>query len=186
MLLPVLFSDIFASNPIEDKLYRNMKKLTLLSFSRKFTERGLRLFEPLARKVIENCDEICRTILCKQFNVYCKLHHVLHYGDLIRVFGPLYLYSTWHYERMHQPAKQLGRIMRCWINPEKTIHSKQQLRKALFEQCSNYLKQDFSQSISNFKMPAAIISETTSEFESLLKAVSRKIGTKFASILSKV
>jgi hypothetical protein len=140
-----------------------MKMLTLLAFSRKFTERGLRLFEPLTHRIIDGCNKLCCS-LSKPFEVYCKLHHCLHYGDLVRVFGPLYLYCTWHYERMHQPSKKLGRTMHCWVNAAKTIHHKQQMKKALFERDSNYLKSNFSSDLTNLP---SIISETTIEFEEL-------------------
>ena len=71
------------------------------------------------------------------------MHHLTHYGDLVINFGPLYLFSVLRFERKHQLAKQIARIMRCFIQPIKTISERQQVLKAICESESGFCKRDF-------------------------------------------
>lgn len=70
-------------------LYKLLRKFCQLSFALKFNDHDLQQFEILANKIVEKC-----TVIQPDFSVYCKIHHISHYGDLIRFFGPLYFYST--------------------------------------------------------------------------------------------
>lgn len=79
----------------------------------------------------------------KIFGIHCKAHHILHYPDLIRKFGPLYLYSSWRYERKHQYSKSVARIMGNFLNPPFTIHTRHQVKMAAREMKLNFAEIDF-------------------------------------------
>lgn len=87
--MEAIFIQFFNSNFQEFKLYKALREFVLLAFSSTFVETDLRKLDFLANQVINFCVSIQ-----PDFSIYCKLHHLLHYGDLIKFFGPLYLYST--------------------------------------------------------------------------------------------
>lgn len=71
------------------KLYVFLRKFCKLAFALSFTNQDLQQFEVLANQIVEKC-----ILIQPNFSVFCKLHHLSHYGDIIRFFGPLYYYST--------------------------------------------------------------------------------------------
>lgn len=89
MKLDAILIDIIHPQMDCYELYKLLRKFCQLSFALSFTEHELQQFEILANQIVEKC-----TVIQPDFSVYCKLHHISHYGDLIRLFGPLYFYST--------------------------------------------------------------------------------------------
>lgn len=75
--------------------------------------------------------------------VYCKLHTLIHYGQLVLRFGPLYQFGTFRYERKHQYGKSVARVIRCFINTSKTIHGNHQVLRALKLEESEYCNTNF-------------------------------------------
>lgn len=75
--------------------------------------------------------------------VYCKLHTLLHYGQLVKRFGPLYQFGTFRYERKHQYGKSVARVIRCFINTSKTIHGNHQILRALTTENDEFSTTDF-------------------------------------------
>lgn len=55
------------------------------------------------------------------FKVYPKLHHLIHYGSQIRIFGPPKDNDMMPIERKHQEFKSKSRFMTNFINPPFTF-----------------------------------------------------------------
>lgn len=125
--LPAILFNIFDTNSVQFKLWKCLKDFTVLSLAKSLTESDLEEMRSLSDKIINFCLELV------DMEVFCKLHHLVHYADLIVQFGPLYYFSTFRYERKHQYCKYIARVMRNFINPSKTIHERHQVRKALIE-----------------------------------------------------
>lgn len=89
MKLDAILIDILQPQMNSYQLYKDLRKFCQLAFALSFTQQDLQQFEVLANQIVERC-----TVIHPEFLVYCKLHHLSHYGDLIRRFGPLYFYST--------------------------------------------------------------------------------------------
>ncbi len=89
MKLDAILFDIFHPQMECYQLYKLLRKFCQLSFALSFTEQELQQFEVLANEIVEKC-----TVILPDFSVFCKIHHLTHYGDLIRLFGPLYFYSS--------------------------------------------------------------------------------------------
>ena len=56
-----------------------------------------------------------------------KQHHMIHYPNTIRRFGPLGLYSCMRFEGKHKPLKHIARTCNNYVNVEKTVAKKHQL-----------------------------------------------------------
>ncbi len=135
--MEAIFSNILDPEWPEFKLYKATREFVLLSFSPVFTANEIRKFRPLASKMIDLC-----TSIQPEFTVFCKLHHLCHYGDLIERFGPLHVYSTYRYERVHQFRKKVCRSSKNFINLAATINSKNQRHRAYFLEKSDYYSAD--------------------------------------------
>lgn len=140
--LEVILFPEFDPSKSEWKLYSALKEFILLSYSLELDQKGLNRLNVLANIIIEEWKD-----LDNNSTVYCKLHHLSHYCDLIRKYGPLYLYANLHYEHKHQFCKNCARVMRNFIDPAWTIHYKHQALKALIEDNENFLETDFFPSV---------------------------------------
>lgn len=126
------------------KYYFDAKEFALLVFQTKFTEEDLKRMHSLAFNIHEKY---------RQFtHIHCKIHHILHYADLIRKYGPLYLYCTWRMERKHQFSKHVARIMRNFRNPPLTIHRRHQFKKASYEEKNDFASKNFFPQVSDYKI----------------------------------
>src|SRR5699024_967555 len=67
----------------------------------------------------------------KTFKIYCKLHHITHFGDMVRKHGPLRHYANWAMERKHQFPKGVARASKNFMNPAWTIVHRHQAMRAL-------------------------------------------------------
>lgn len=52
----------------------------------------------------------------KHVKVTMKMHHLVHYVKLIKLFGPLYVFSTLRFERKHQSCKKSIKSSNCRKN----------------------------------------------------------------------
>ncbi|KAI2810569.1 hypothetical protein BLOT_001732 [Blomia tropicalis] len=121
-----IFFEFFDPNSLPFKLWLVSKEFTLIAFSQNVSKEDCEEMNVLSNIMIHFIKELGG-------HIFCKLHHITHYGQLIKQFGPLYFYSTFRYERKHQYCKHIARLMRNFINPSKTIHSRHQLRRAIIE-----------------------------------------------------
>lgn len=80
----------------EFELFLLTKEVALLSFASEFSSFDLGRFEILSNEMIAKCK-----VLLPEFEIYPKIHHLAHYGELIQIFGPLYLYSTFRFVYYH-------------------------------------------------------------------------------------
>lgn len=86
------FYEYDVKSTTEFELFLLTKEIALLSFASQFVMSDLDRFETLANQMIAKCQ-----ILQPDFEIYPKIHHMSHYGDIIKIFGPLYFYSTFRY-----------------------------------------------------------------------------------------
>lgn len=78
-----------------------------------------------------------------QFRNHCKVHHLTHYADLIERFGPLYLFSTFRFERKHQFSKNISRKVKNTKNLSYTLHTRHQIQRAFEDQQLSFSDLDF-------------------------------------------
>ncbi|KAH9392165.1 hypothetical protein TYRP_005233, partial [Tyrophagus putrescentiae] len=135
--IEAIFVEILNHQWPEFALYKSLREFVLLAFAPTFTSTELTKFETLANKILEGC-----LAIQPEFSVYCKLHHLTHYGDLTKLFGPLYLYSTFRYERVHQFGKKVCRSSKNFRNLAVTINSKNQKHRAYFLEKTNFVDCD--------------------------------------------
>lgn len=86
----------------------------------------------------------------KKFTPTPKLHHLTHYGQLVKQYGPLYPFSALRWERKHQFSKKIARMMRCFVNPSFTLSTRHQFLKAITERDSDFIQNDFYPTATNF------------------------------------
>lgn len=79
----------------------------------------------------------------KTYKLTSKWHHLTHYGELTKQFGPLYNYSALRWERKHQFPKKVARMMKCFINPSFTIATRHQYLRAVSERKNGFQQTDF-------------------------------------------
>ena len=132
----IFFSEIRSHWP-EFALYKELKQFTLLAFSCSFAESDANRLTTIAHSFIHKCK-----LFNPNFKVICKVHQLTHYGELIKKFGPAFLYTNFRYERVHKFAKNVT-LMQNFKFPSHTIHRKQQMRKAICEQQNRFLKVNF-------------------------------------------
>lgn len=154
--------NIFRRSSSEYKLYILLKEFSLLAFSSnvtssdaprldslasqivpKFTKLASRLVNIQKKKKKEHKKSTAVQIVKGGGSVYCKLHQLLHYGDLLLIYGPLIHYASHRYERKHAYSKGVARAMRCFINPAKSVHEKLATNRALYEERDNFIDKDF-------------------------------------------
>lgn len=109
------------------KLYKTMVNFLRLISQSKFTEKEIQDIETLSRKMVSLCFEIendglsNEEIRLKGFEVFPKLHHLIHYGQQIKIFGPPKRNSMMPVERKHQEFKSKSRSIYNYINPAFTF-----------------------------------------------------------------
>ena len=81
--------DILQPNWAEFELLIRLKEFVILTFQPSIEKEKLKRFEVLANTIASLCQD-----LRPGFEIFCKLHHLTHYGDLVEFYGPLFLYST--------------------------------------------------------------------------------------------
>lgn len=123
-------------------LYKSLKQFTLLAFSQFITSDDVNQMNILATDIVHRYVNFCQANNFSQ-DVYCKLHTLLHYGQLVQRFGPLYQFGTFRYEHKHQYGKAVARVIRCFINTSKTIHGNHQVLRALTSEQSEFSRTDF-------------------------------------------
>ncbi|KAH9406433.1 hypothetical protein TYRP_013410 [Tyrophagus putrescentiae] len=131
--MEAIFIDILNYQWPEYRLYKALREFVLLAFVPNPTSPDIRKFVTLAHEIMA----LCRTIQ-PEISIYCKLHHLCHYGDLTNLFGPLYLYSTFRYERIHQFGKRVMRSSKNFINLAVTINKKHQKERAEYLDRSHF------------------------------------------------
>ncbi len=131
--MEAIFIDILNYQWPEYRLYKALREFVLLAFAQNPTSPDIRKFVTLAHEIMA----LCRTIQ-PEISIYCKLHHLCHYGDLTNLFGPLYLYSTFRYERIHQFGKRVMRSSKNFINLAVTINKKHQKERAEYLDRSHF------------------------------------------------
>lgn len=114
--------------------------------------------------------------------VYPKLHQLLHYGDLLQRFGPLFRYSTHRYERKHIYSKSVARVMRNFINPAKSVHEKLAMNRALYDDSISFTEKNFWQkSQLNCQPNDGILTELPGERENYQKLRSKERPFRISS-----
>lgn len=134
----ILWEEIDWENWEEAIDYKQVKQFVLLAFSDEIERSSLTAMGVLAHRAV-------RSIIKYKTSgeVTCKVHHLLHYHQLIEMFGPLTLYNTMHYERHHQVTKRIVRSTMNFQHLIITICKRHQYRKALFEKKSNFSFKNF-------------------------------------------
>lgn len=79
----------------------------------------------------------------KVYQVTAKVHHLTHYGELVKQFGPLFNYSALRWERKHQFPKKVARMMKCFRNPSFTISTRHQFLRALTDRDNDFKNVDY-------------------------------------------
>lgn len=63
----------------------------------------------------------------------CKIHNMLHYTELMKLFGSLTTFSTMRFEALHLYFKQLIRKLKQYVNLPKTLSYRFQRRNAIIK-----------------------------------------------------
>ena len=135
-LAAILFDDIKPEWK-EFQLWEDIKNFTLLAFAASTTRYDRIAMGNLAAKILRSFQEIS-TANGEEFRAYAKLHHLTHYAELTQLFGPLYQFATWRFERKHQYAKQLARRIYNFRNLASTVHTRHQFNKGQAESLSDF------------------------------------------------
>src|SRR5699024_1964925 len=87
---------------------------------------------------------------------------------LLQVASPLPLWRSgqairWplpfcYSSRCHMYSKDVARVMKCFKNPAKTIHDRNQMSRALYEKSIDFTKKNFWSGILNDKVNGIILS----------------------------
>jgi hypothetical protein len=117
-------NDILTSIPF--LLYLCLKEVCIVSFKNKIED-----FEICKLKSNILLLFSYLKILEPEYKIFPKLHHLTHYPEMIRKFGPLVSYSSLPFERKHQFFKEWARIMHNSINPAYSLAERHQCEQAL-------------------------------------------------------
>lgn len=90
----VLFVELAgASEWPEYQLLVNLKRFTLLVHQSEFGKQDIIKLNNLAEQIVKACQKLqIRPESSEVSQVWCKLHHLTHYGDMVSKFGPPYMY----------------------------------------------------------------------------------------------
>ena len=111
---------------IEHELWCVLKNFVLITFSISITEVDRLKLNTLYSRLNSLLPQVN-----KDFVPYCKYHHLMHYADLIKLFGSLNQCPTWRMERKHQDSKNIVRRTMNFRNIPLTVHSRLQFRWAI-------------------------------------------------------
>lgn len=128
----------------EVKAYLDFKEFVVRAFAQEFTRQDLLELKTWSHRAVA-------AILSLKPNgmITCKAHHLLHYHQLIALFGPLIHFSTHHYERHHQISKCIARNTKNFKAILITIDNRHQARKAWFESTTKFTQRDFYPCVDN-------------------------------------
>ncbi|KAH9406522.1 hypothetical protein TYRP_013503 [Tyrophagus putrescentiae] len=144
--LPAIFFDVFNTNWVEYQLYSKLKEFILISFSPVITRDQVLKLKNLSIDIINLLVEVSNSI-GSDYRVHCKVHHLTHYSNLIFRFGPLFLFSTFRFERKHQFSKNLCRKIKNTRNLAYTLHTRHQIQRASEDQNLNFQNINFFSSL---------------------------------------
>lgn len=144
--LPAIFFDVFNTNWVEYQPYSKLKEFILISFSPVITRDQVLKLKNLSIDIINLLVEVSNSI-GSDYRVHCKVHHLTHYSNLIFRFGPLFLFSTFRFERKHQFSKNLCRKIKNTRNLAYTLHTRHQIQRASEDQNLNFQNINFFSSL---------------------------------------
>lgn len=124
------------------QLFSSLKRFTILAFSDFISRTEARQLTSLANDILQQYSAFALQIGFKN-EIFCKLHHLTHYGQLVEKFGPLYQFGTFRYERKHMVSKAWARVMRSFVNTSKTIHGNHQILRAIILEESSFKTTNF-------------------------------------------
>lgn len=127
--LPAIFFEVFNTSWQEYQLYRSLKEFILITFSPVITRDQALQLKTYSIEIINLLTLISNSI-GNDYRIHCKVHHLTHYSNLVFRFGPLFLFSTFRFERKHQFSKNLCRKIRNTRNLAYTLHTRHQIQKA--------------------------------------------------------
>lgn len=119
------------------KLFYTAKKFTLLAFECEPSEDDLVQMKNLAHDLAHQIAQTTKD------DTWMKLHQVCHYHELVKKFGPLYLYATWFCEAKHQYSKAIARRTKNFINLSHSIMQKHAVDRAETLRSLDYENYDF-------------------------------------------
>lgn len=124
--------DLFGENetPVMS-LYESAKSFCQTVLRTELTTSDLEDLEKFSKYLLDRFVELCKKYPSMKYEVTFKMHKLLHYGQNVKRFGPLYLGSTLRYERCHQSSKKYGRVMGNWKSPTITLSERMALRQTL-------------------------------------------------------
>ncbi|KAI2805842.1 hypothetical protein BLOT_004848 [Blomia tropicalis] len=94
-------------------------------------------------------DLVFKIVTLTNTPVRCLLHHIVHYSNLVRRFGPLYLYTNFRYERKHQEPKNVSRNKNNHINFGKSVFEEFALTRAKYLKSIDFKNMDYFQNQSS-------------------------------------
>ena len=170
---------IIASDSFQ--LYKAFLHIAMISFQCTITQENLLT---LQSEILQMFILIKR--IDPNFKIFAKLHHITHYPEMIRRFGPLIFFSTLSFERKHQTLKRWAFIMHNSINPAVSMANRHQYHQAT-QWKSSFKQRSFiyTNSLSNLSSIVNGLSQNATLFSgkppcSLNKNVVRRVGeTKF-------
>ncbi|KAH9388377.1 hypothetical protein TYRP_023559 [Tyrophagus putrescentiae] len=135
--LPAIFFEVFNTSWQEYQLYRSLKEFILITFSPVITRDQALQLKTYSIEIINLLTLISNSI-GNDYRIHCKVHHLTHYSNLVFRFGPLFLFSTFRFERKHQFSKNLCRKIRNTRNLAYTLHTRHQIQKAFEDKNLNF------------------------------------------------
>ena len=157
------------------QLYATYKTICLISFSTIITTEQI-------SELSANISNLFRLALeiDHEFKITPKLHHLTHYPDLIRMFGPLIQFSTLSFERKHQYFKKWAKLINNTINPSYSLANRHQYHQSIVMKDYEQTKFDFNH---QQNVDPQFMAESTSSFHQqrpspfpLKKNIARRIG----------
>lgn len=122
--------DLLDTSWPEYHAYKLLKEFCIIAFSSDLTISDANRLTELGHEFVEQC-QLITVKLNPKAKVYCKLHHLLHYGDQVKFFSCLSHCSTARWEHLHQYSKKLNRTNKNYLNLAWTIVDNHQLMRSM-------------------------------------------------------
>lgn len=147
------------------KLLKTLQEFCRRSFSYSLENEEITKMQQEAFKILELSKFVYdyHNDTTKPFKVTLKLHHITHYADEAKFYGPLGLFSALKFERKHLYFKKWSEVMGNYRNPAYSFAKRHQLALAVRLFQGNYTEIDYfyqppdEQSIIITEKPASIV-----------------------------
>lgn len=122
LYLGLFVGDLVSTKNLIWKLYLMLRKITYTSMLESINNNNIKLFETLIPKYLKSYIKLFKCSL------KVKHHYLLHYGKIIREFGPTKNFSTMRFEAKHKELKEYSKIITSRKCPSYSLALKNQMK----------------------------------------------------------